>query len=149
MTERQNGARPKEITVLVAEPDRLPGVRRIVPETDAMKKIVGGSVQETCPFAAPVAVVYNGNGEELRLPGRYLLRNGSGQPYAVIHGTFLAVGVSNGTYVSLTGAQIMWLLALFHRDRLSAMETMERTVSGMKHRRQSAPFPVGSQSEFL
>ena len=110
---------------------------------------MGGSVQETCPFAAPVAVVYNENGEELRLPGLYLLRNGSGQPYAVIRGTFLAVGVSNGTYVSLTDAQIMWLLTVFSRDRLPAMETMERTVSGARRRRQSAPFPAGSQSEFL
>ena len=87
---------------------------------------MGRNLKETGPFSESVSIVYNGSGDELHLPGRYLLRNGSGEPYAAIRGTFLVVGVYNGSYISLTGAQIMRLLTLFSRDRLPDMQ-LKRT----------------------
>ena len=124
---------PKKISVLIAEPGKPFRIRRIVPAMDVMGRIVGGNAAEIWPFAGPVAIIYNNCGDELNLPGRYLLRNGSGEPYAVIRGTFLAVGVSNGNYVSLTDSQIMRFLTAFSRDRLS----------GAKHLKQRYPPAVG------
>ena len=112
----------RKITVLVSEPGKFPKTRRIVPDMEAMREIVGRNPKETDPFSEPVAIVYDASGDELRLPGRYLLRNGSGEPYAVIRGTFLAVGVYDGNYISLTDAQIIWLLTVFRRDRPPGVE---------------------------
>ena len=98
---------------------------------EAMREIVGRNPKETDPFSEPVAIVYDASGDELRLPDRYLLRNGSGEPYAVIQGTFLAVGVYDGNYISLTDAQIIWLLTVFRRDRLSGVERQNPGNSGI------------------
>ena len=92
---------------------------------------MGRNLKETGPFSESVSIVYNGSGDELHLPGRYLLRNGNGEPYATIRGTFLAVGVYNGSYISLTDAQIMCLQILFIRD--SAAEEKGRSTNNLAY----------------
>ncbi|MBP5717948.1 MAG: DUF3846 domain-containing protein [Abditibacteriota bacterium] len=129
---------PEEIAALVAEPGRTVRVRKIVPTVEAMREIVGGNLKEISPYTEPVALIYNGGGDSRGLPGNILLKNGSGQPYAVIHGTFLALGVHDGVYVSLTEEQIWRLRKLFLRDRLpcgrqlrpEADGTMEQAACG-------------------
>ena len=131
MREKQNGAYPEEITVLVAEPGKPVRVKRIVPVPEVMERIVGGNAKEICPFADPVAVIFNGGGGGLHFSGCLLLRNGSDQPYAVIRGTFLVAGVYDGNYVSLTKAQMMRILKMFRRDRLSGVNRRYPAVSTM------------------
>ena len=79
---------------------------------------LSGDAEEICPFDEPAAIAYNRDGDRLHLAGNLLLKNGSGQPYALIRGTFLVIGVSSGAYVSLTDAQIIQLRARICRDRL-------------------------------
>ncbi|MBQ9347137.1 MAG: DUF3846 domain-containing protein [Oscillibacter sp.] len=117
MVEKQG--EPEEIVTLTVEADGSVRVRRIVPTVEAMREIVGGDLREVCPYAEPIALVYNSGGDRQGLPGNLLLKNGSGQPYAVLHGTVLAVGVRDGALVSLTEEQIRSLRAAFLRDRLS------------------------------
>ena len=123
MREWGNGAYPdgtagREVVVLVVEPGKTPEVRRIRPTTEAVREMVGGDAEEICPFDEPAAIAYNRDGDRLHLAGNLLLKNGSGQPYALIRGTFLVIGVSSGAYVSLTDAQIIQLRARICRDRL-------------------------------
>ena len=117
MVEKQGG--PEEIVTLIAKPGGAVRVRRIVPTVESMREIVGGELREVCPYAESVALIYNSGGDRQGLPGNLLLKNGSGQPYAVLHGTVLAVGVLDGAFVSLTEEQIRSLRAAFLRDRLS------------------------------
>ena len=117
MVEKQG--EPEEIVTFVAKPGGAVRIRRIVPTVDVMREIVGGDLMEICPYMEPVALLYNASGDRQGLPGNLLLKNGSGQPYAVLHGTVLAVGVRDGAFVSLTEEQIHSLRAAFLRDRLS------------------------------
>ena len=121
MPEKQG--EPEEISVLVAKPSGTVRVRRIVPTEETMREIVGRDLREICPYAEPIALLYNASGDRQRLPRNLLLKNGSGQPYGIICGTFLAVGVRDGAYVSLTEEQIWRLRAVFLRDRLPRKKT--------------------------
>ena len=125
---------PEEIAALVAEPGRTVRVRKIVPTVEAMREIVGGNLKEISPYTEPVALIYNGGGDSRGLPGNILLKNGSGQPYAVIHGTFLALGVHDGVYVSLTEEQIWRLRKLFLRDRLPCGRQRRLETAGVFRR---------------
>ena len=109
---------PEEIVTLVAEPDGAVCVRRIVPTVETMREIVGRDLREICPYTEPIALLYNASGDRQGLPRNLFLKNGSGQPYGIICGTFMAVGVRDGAYVSLTEEQIRRLRSLFLRDRL-------------------------------
>lgn len=132
MTERENDSREGAIDALLVEPGQTPKVWKISPRTEVMRKIVGNSPRETWPFSEPIAVVYCDNAGTAQPPVNCLLKNGSGEPYEVIRGTFLVVGVADGTYISLTDAQIMWLLDVFRADIRSVVEGTKRTASGLK-----------------
>ena len=106
------------LRILVVKPGNPPQVRYICGGLPAIQKIVGGETEELCPFADTVSIVRGRRGDKLRLPLNCLLKNGSGQPVDVIHGTFVVVGTDHGQFVSLTDAQILRYLDKFSRNRL-------------------------------
>ena len=108
----------KRLKILVVTPGKPPQVRDICGGFPAIREIVGGETEELCPFADAASIVRNQRGDELRLPVNCLLKNGSGQPVDVIHGTFVVVGICDGGYASLTDAQILRYLDEFSRNRL-------------------------------
>ena len=106
------------VTALLVKPGETPRMRRVSPDFNSMRRIIGANAEELCPFAEPVAVVYNPDGDGKRLPLNILLKNGSGEAYAAIHGAFLLVGVERGEYVSLTGRQTRRFRETFSRGRV-------------------------------
>ena len=127
------------VTALLVKPGETPRTRKVSPVFDSMREIVGANAAELYPFAEPVAVVYNPDGEGKRLPLNILLKNGSGEAYAAIHGAFLLVGVERGEYVSLTGRQTRRFRETFSRRRVSSENpcaSLESAVSAFKRRGQ-------------
>ena len=110
------------LRILVAEPGKPPRVREICGGIPAIGEIVGGELEELCPFADTVSIVRGRRGDELRLPLNCLLKNGSGQPVDAIRGTFVVVGTDHGQYVSLTDTQILRYLDEFSRNRVSLVK---------------------------
>ena len=107
------------VTALLVKPEETPRTRKVSPDFNSMRRIIGANAEELYPFADAVAFVYNPDGDALRLPLNVLLKNGSGEAYAAIHGTLLLVGVDCGEYVSLTERQTRRFREAFSRERAS------------------------------
>ena len=107
------------VTALLVKPGETPRTRKVSPDFNSMRRIIGANAEELYPFADAVAFVYNPDGDALRLPLNVLLKNGSGEAYAAIHGTLLLVGVDCGEYVSLTERQTRRFREAFSRERAS------------------------------
>ena len=73
------------VTALLVKPGETPRTRRVSPDFNSMRRIIGANAEELYPFADAVAVVYDPDAG-IRLPLNVLLKNGSGQPYEAIHG---------------------------------------------------------------
>ena len=108
---------PDIIRILVTEPGKPPVARFVRNDMDVMNEIVGGNIREVDPFSVPAALLYNGKGDEQRLPRNFPLKNGNGEPYELIRGTFLVAGVRDGHYDSLTDTQIYILRELIRLYR--------------------------------
>ena len=74
--------------VIIVEPKKKPIVQDIDVGLESMQKIVGGSIEAVYPFADPVALICNGEGKLLGLPLNRALRDGDGEVYDIISGTF-------------------------------------------------------------
>lgn len=94
--------------ILVIEPERRPEVREIDGSLEAMQEIVGGLLQALYPFEECVALVCNDEGKLMNLPANRGLRDGDGQMYDIICGTFLLCGApaDRDHFTSLTQEQI-------------------------------------------
>lgn len=115
--------------VLVVEPLKKCCVREVSGLND-MRKIVGGDIEATYPFQEPVAVVYNADGKNRRLPYNRPLLDKSGLPYDIICGTFFLAGLGVEDFVSLTDEQIGRYKELY--DNVVVL-TAEAPVSQEKH----------------
>ena len=95
----------EKITVLVVEPMKDAYTKEICGLKE-MQALVGGDIQEVCPFDEPIAVVMNERGKLLDLPFNRPLFDRDGIPYDIICGTFFVTGVGGEEFVSLTDQQI-------------------------------------------
>ena len=108
------------VTALLVKPGETPRTRKVSPDFNSMRRIIGANAEELYPFADSVAVVYDPDGAGIRLPLNVLLKNGSGEAYAAIHGTLLLVGVNRGEYVSLNERQTRRFREMFNRSGASS-----------------------------
>ena len=94
--------------VIVVEPTETPAVRDIGSDLESMQQIVGGSIEAVYPFEEPVALVCNEEGKLLNLPLNRALRDGRGDVYDVIAGTFFlcAAPPDSEHFESLTDRQV-------------------------------------------
>ena len=94
--------------VVVVEPKKKPVVQNIDPGLESMQKIVGGSIEAVYPFADPVALICNGEGKLLGLPLNQALRDGDGEVYDIISGTFFvcAAPPDSDRFEGLTDQQV-------------------------------------------
>ena len=74
--------------VIVVEPKKKPMVQDVGSDLESMQKIVGGSIEAIYPFEKPVALICNEEGKLLNLPLNRALRDGDGEVYDIISGTF-------------------------------------------------------------
>ena len=101
--------------VIVVEPQKKPVVQNIDPGLESMQKIVGGSIEAVYPFADPVALICNEEGKLLDLPLNRALRDGDGEVYDIISGTFFlcAAPPDSEHFESLTDQQVKTYMERF------------------------------------
>lgn len=110
------------IKILVVEPMKKPYEKEITGDLREMQDIMGGTIQAVYPFQDMAAIVCNDDGKRIGLPPNRFLRDGSGEPYDVLCGTFFVVGVGREDFVSLTafcglGRPLMRLSAAARRSK--------------------------------
>ena len=88
------------LTVLEIAPGHYPKQVEIDPDLKALQQAVGGNIGASYPFSDPVAIVYNDEGKLMGLPLNRALRDGSGEAYDVVAGTFLVVGLGEEDFAS-------------------------------------------------
>ena len=101
--------------VVVVEPEKKPIVQDIDAGLESMQKIVGGSIEAVYPFADPVALICNGEGKLLGLPLNRALRDGDGEVYDIISGTFFvcAAPPDSDRFAGLTDQQVKTYMERF------------------------------------
>ena len=85
------------MVVLLIQPGKKPALTEIDGTLESMQKMVGGYIQVLYPFDDPIALVCNEEGKLLGLPLNRGLRDGCGQIYDVIAGTFFLCGAPPDT----------------------------------------------------
>lgn len=69
---------------------------------ESLQKMVGGYISFTYPFKEDVGIVLNDEGKLLGLPFNRALRDENGNPYDIINGDFLVVGLTDDDISSLS-----------------------------------------------
>lgn len=91
-----------KITVLVVEPEKNPYKKEISNDLKSLQHEVGGYIECVYPFEEPVAIVVNEEGKLDGLPFNRALRDGNGEIYDIVAGTFLIVGLTEEDFGSLS-----------------------------------------------
>ena len=95
--------------ILLIEPHKLPYPLEIDGILDAMKKLVGGTIQAVYPFTDDLALICNDEGKLLGLPlNRALYHPETDELYDIIAGTFFLCGAPPDAdhFTSLTDEQM-------------------------------------------
>ena len=106
--------------VIVVEPKKKPMVQDIGSDLESMQKIVGGSIEAVYPFDEPVALICNEEGKLLNLPLNQALRDGDGEVYDIISGTFFvcAAPPDSDHFAGLTDQQVKTYMERFDRPEM-------------------------------
>lgn len=80
--------------VLLVEPEKTPREVEIDNSLEALQSKVGGLIEMVYPYRDPVALVCNEEGKLMGLPFNRALYDDHGQPYEIIAGSFLVVGLA-------------------------------------------------------
>ena len=83
------------VEVLLVQPKKIPKKVSISRELKSLQKMVGGYISFTYPFKEDVGIVLNDEGKLLGLPFNRALRDENGDPYDIINGDFLVVGLTD------------------------------------------------------
>ena len=96
----------EKMKVLVVEPLKKPYLKEIDSGLASLQHEVGGYIQAVYPWEEMCAIVCD---EESKLKGAELnraLRDENGEIYDAVAGTFLIVGLSEDSFISLTDEQL-------------------------------------------
>ena len=83
--------------ILRVDPGLHPQEAEINGSLESMQNLVGGLIQAIYPFEDPVALVCNEEGKLLGLPLNRALKDGDGDIYDIIAGTFFLCGAPLGS----------------------------------------------------
>jgi len=83
---------------LVIKPGARPFVDDIGPDLKDLQRAVEGYIQAVYPFDDPVALICNEEAKLEGLPLNRVIRDSDGQPFDVIAGTFLIVGLTEDDF---------------------------------------------------
>lgn len=103
--------------ILVVEPEKLPEAREITGSLQEMQEIVGGMIQVLYPFPGEeIALVCSDEGKLLGLELNRGLRDGIGNLYDIICGTFFLCGApaDSDEFSGLTPQQMKRMEQRFH-----------------------------------
>lgn len=85
---------------------------------ESLQKMVGGYISFTYPFKEDVGIVLNDEGKLLGLPFNRALRDENGNPYDIINGDFLVVGLTDDDISSLSPELMDKFERLFHKPEV-------------------------------
>lgn len=86
--------------------------------SESLQKMVGGYISFTYPFKEDVGIVLNDEGKLLGLPFNRALRDENGNPYDIINGDFLVVGLTDDDISSLSPELMDKFERLFHKPEV-------------------------------
>lgn len=92
----------EKIRVVLVEPGMPAQVTEIDKSLESYQSIVGGYIEQVCPFDDPVAIICNEEGKILGLPLNRALADNEHHIYDILHGTFFVCGLGDEDYCSLT-----------------------------------------------
>lgn len=96
----------EKLNVLVVEPMKEPYIKEIDDTLETLQKEVGGLIQVTYPYEDLVGIVCNDEGKINGLPLNRAVYDDRDNMTDIIAGTFLVVGLSDDSFISLTDEQI-------------------------------------------
>lgn len=106
------------VEVLLVQPKKIPKKVSISRELKSLQKMVGGYISFTYPFKEDVGIVLNDEGKLLGLPFNRALRDENGDPYDIINGDFLVVGLTGDDISSLSPELMDKFEGLFHKPEV-------------------------------
>lgn len=92
-----------KMLVVIVEPEKKPRIEEIDSGLSSLQKIVGGHIEALYPYEDPVALICNEEGKCDGLPLNRALRDGDGEIYDIIAGTFIVSGLTADNFGSLSG----------------------------------------------
>lgn len=106
--------------ILLIEPNRAPRPCTIDNTLEAMQHIVGGPIQAIYPFDEPVVLVCNEEAKLEGLPPNRALRDGGGNVYDIVCGTFFLCYTppDSENFESLTEEQMERYTKRFQRPEI-------------------------------
>ena len=96
----------EEIKVIVVEPERESYVAQISNTLEMLQQVVGGRIEVSYPYRDMAAIVCNEEGKLNGLELNRILRDEAGEPYDIIAGTFMVVGLTEDDFGTLTPKQL-------------------------------------------
>lgn len=108
----------EQLDVLLVKPGMYPQSVQIGGELEDLQKAVGGDIEAVYPYNEPVALIVNDEG---KLNGSELnraLRDNEGQIYDIVAGDFLAVGLGEEDFASLSPELMEKFEKEFHQPEM-------------------------------
>lgn len=109
--------------ILKIEPGKVPYMKEISKDLDALQKEVGGDIQAIYPYEDMVAIICNDEGKLLGLPLNRALYMDE-EMYDIIAGDFFICGIVDGDIISLSDE-----LAKKYYEQFKAPETFCRSLN--------------------
>lgn len=91
----------QKIKVVYVEPGKTASVRLIDKGLESYQKIVGGLIEQFCPYDAPIAIICNEEGKIEGLQMNRAIKDKTGEVLDIIAGTFFICGLGEEEYCSI------------------------------------------------
>jgi hypothetical protein len=139
------------ISVLLVQPEKYPQKVEMADTLEALQKAVGGSIEAVYTYADRVELIVNDEGKLNGMPLNRALRQETGEPYDVLAGDFLVVGLSESDFASLSPDLLKKYEALFHQPEMFVQFGKRLMVypmpDSMVHHKEAAPQPENQEPE--
>lgn len=91
-----------KIKVVMVRPGKFATIEEIDRSLESYQQVVGGYIEQLCPYDDPVAIVCNEEGKLSNLPLNCSLLHPEYGMWDIIAGTFFVCGLGEEDYCSLT-----------------------------------------------
>lgn len=92
----------KKLKVVIVRPQKNATIEEIDSDLETLQSIVGGYIEQVCPWENEVALICNEEGKVNNLPYNRGLYDEGGNILDIIAGTFFVVGLGEENFRSLT-----------------------------------------------
>lgn len=92
----------KKLKVVIVRPQKAATIEEIDSDLETLQSIVGGRIEQVCPWEDEVGIICNEDGKIKDLPYNRGLYDEGGNILDIIAGTFFVVGLGEENFRSLT-----------------------------------------------